>query len=84
MELTKKESREREKHARMWLRLRQDNLLSQVLLADILGISRRTVQAIEGGECIPRFSTQRAFKNHKEKLDRERDRDRRREHGWAA
>jgi DNA-binding XRE family transcriptional regulator len=83
-ELTKKESQERARVARMWLQLRKNNLLSQVRLADILGISRRTVQLIEAGEVSPRFSTQRKFRDYAEKIKREHARESQRESGWAA
>jgi DNA-binding XRE family transcriptional regulator len=82
--LTKAARKERMKRAQQWLRLRQNFLLSQTKLADILGLSRRTVQAVEGGECSPRFSTLAAFRDYSEKLERERKREGRRESGWMA
>jgi DNA-binding XRE family transcriptional regulator len=35
--------------------------MTQKNLAEVCGISRRTIQEIENGRVIPRFSTQRKF-----------------------
>ncbi len=49
------------KIAKDWSKFRQDNNLSQKLLAEVIGISRRTVQNIEAGIIIPQKRTIDAF-----------------------
>lgn len=63
---------ERETRRKEWTRFRKDNLLTQVKLAEVLGISRRTVQFIEAGELTPLASTLRQFRSLKAKYDAER------------
>ena len=55
------EREERTKRAKEWRGFRRHNLMTQKNLAEVCGISRRTIQEIENGRVIPRFSTQRKF-----------------------
>ena len=43
--------------------VRRDNLLNQKELADILDLSRRTIQMIESGSITPHPATLAAFRN---------------------
>jgi DNA-binding XRE family transcriptional regulator len=52
-----------------WRYFRTKNMLTQRRLADILGISRRTVQQIEGGHIDPHSKTLRLFEAFKRKYD---------------
>ena len=52
---------ERLQLARKWRTFRREALLTQVHLAELCRISRRTVQMVESGEITPRVSTQRRF-----------------------
>jgi transcriptional regulator with XRE-family HTH domain len=45
-----------------WKRFREANKLSQKFLAEIIGISRRTIQSIESGKIIPQQRTLDAFR----------------------
>jgi len=45
-----------------WRLLRADRRLTQSKLAHLLGVSLRTVQAVEGAELTPRLDTQRLFR----------------------
>ena len=54
-----------------WQRFRADNKLSQKFLAEIIGISRRTIQSIEAGEIIPQNRTLDAFKELQDKYESE-------------
>ena len=44
---------------------RQDNNLSQKLLAEVIGISRRTIQSVEAGRILPHKQTLDAFEKLK-------------------
>jgi DNA-binding XRE family transcriptional regulator len=44
-----------------WRKFRKDHLFTQVKLAEVLGLCRRTVQLIEKGKVTPLPSTQRLF-----------------------
>jgi len=57
--------------ARTWFRFRQANKLSQNLLAEITGVSRRTIQSIESGKIIPQSATIKAFEELKAKYEAE-------------
>ncbi len=47
--------------ASQWKRFRSANSLSQKFLAEIVGVSRRTIQSIESGKIIPQQRTLDAF-----------------------
>ncbi len=67
-----KELKEREERASEWLALRRDFLYTQRWLADMLCLSRRTVQQVEACRVSPRMTTLRRFRNLKLKHERER------------
>jgi DNA-binding XRE family transcriptional regulator len=48
--------------ARKWREFRKRNLMTQRNLAELSGISRRTIQMIEGAAIVPRATTQRRFR----------------------
>ena len=50
---------------------RTQNNLSQKLFAEVIGISRRTVQSIEAARIIPQKKTLEAFNKLKEKYEAE-------------
>jgi DNA-binding XRE family transcriptional regulator len=56
-----RERKERMQLARMCRRFRKRNLMTQRNLAELSGISRRTIQMIEGAAIVPRVTTQRRF-----------------------
>jgi len=63
-ELDASERRAREERmqlARKWREFRKRNLMTQRNLAELSGISRRTIQMIECGAITPRVGTQRRF-----------------------
>jgi transcriptional regulator with XRE-family HTH domain len=64
---------ERESRKQEWRRFRKENLLTQIRLAEVLGISRRTVQLIEAGRVTPFPGTLRKFLALKAKYEHERD-----------
>ena len=47
--------------ANEWIDFRKDNLFTQIRLAEVLGLSRRTVQMIEAGKITPHPNTLRLF-----------------------
>lgn len=49
------------------VRFRKDNLMTQKKLADILVLSRRTIQMIESGSISPHPATMQAWANLKHK-----------------
>jgi len=53
--------------ASQWKRFRSANSLSQKFLAEIVGVSRRTIQSIESGKIIPQQRTLDAFEGLKGK-----------------
>ena len=55
------EQRQRRRRAAHWKLFRKNNLLTQKKLAEVVGISRRTVQLIEGGYITPQMQTLRRF-----------------------
>lgn len=63
-------AKEKEQRAEQWLGLRQKFLLTQIKMAELSGISRRTVQLVEsaGLKGAPRFSTLRRFLDLKKRL----------------
>jgi len=66
---TEEDLEERQVRRREWIRFRKDNLLTQVKLAEVLGISRRTVQFVESAELTPLQSTLRRFRTLKAKYE---------------
>jgi predicted transcriptional regulator len=52
---------ERRVRKQEWLKFRKDYLFTQVKLAEVLGISRRSVQKIEACICTPLPGTLRKF-----------------------
>jgi DNA-binding XRE family transcriptional regulator len=50
---------------------RDQNNLSQKLLAEVIGISRRTIQSIEAGTILPHRATLEAFNKLREKYKAE-------------
>lgn len=67
------EKRERKDRAHEWKGFRKARLFTQIRLADVLGISRRTVQQIEAGKVAPHPSTLGKFIGLKEKHKVHRD-----------
>lgn len=59
--LKRREREERAQRAKELRTFRQRNLMSQRNLAELSGISRRTIQQIENATIIPSFNTQRRF-----------------------
>jgi DNA-binding XRE family transcriptional regulator len=57
---------ERRLRAKVWRKFREDFLITQTRLADVLGISRRTVQQIEAGNVTPHGETLRRFAAHRQ------------------
>ena len=51
---------------------RQDNNLSQKLLAEVIGISRRTIQSIEAARRLPHAATLKKFNELRLKYQAER------------
>ena len=52
---------ERNKRAEEWKSFRKDNLITQRKLADLIEVSRRTIQQIEAGTISPHKSTLNQF-----------------------
>ena len=69
---TEEDLLERRTRREEWLKFRKDNLFTQVILAEILEISRRKVQFIEAAELTPLMSTLRKFRALKAKYDAEK------------
>lgn len=59
------ELRERKQRAVAWKKFRRDYLFTQRKLAEMVGVSRRTVQLIEAGKLTPRPSTLRLFATYR-------------------
>jgi DNA-binding XRE family transcriptional regulator len=53
--------KEREKLAHEVLDFRRRYLLSQIRMAEVMKVSRRTVQMIEAGQVLPHMVTRRKF-----------------------
>ena len=58
---------EMQRLAVQFAKFREDNHLSQKLLAEVIGISRRTIQSIEAGSILPHKATLDAFEKLREK-----------------
>jgi len=66
--MTAAEKKEAMARAVSWVKFREANKLSQRFLAEIIGISRRTIQGIEAGILAhPHPSTLKAFADLREK-----------------
>jgi DNA-binding XRE family transcriptional regulator len=59
--MTKEEENRRKARAKLWTEFRADFLLTQSQLAELLGISRRTVQYVEDAEVTPNKRVQSLF-----------------------
>jgi len=57
--------------ASQWRRFRAANALSQKFLAEIVNVSRRTIQSIESGRIIPQQRTMDAFNSLRLKYEAE-------------
>jgi transcriptional regulator with XRE-family HTH domain len=60
-ELNSNVKKEMQTIAKAWKRFREANKLSQKFLAEIIGVSRRTIQSIESGAIIPQAGTIQKF-----------------------
>lgn len=58
---TPEDIEKRKKIAKEWADFRYGHLFTQKKLAEILGISRRTVQMIEAGQVTPHGNTAKQF-----------------------
>jgi DNA-binding XRE family transcriptional regulator len=65
----KEDAKERKKRANEWRMFRRNNLFTQKRLAEIVGVSRRTIQQIENMHITPRPQTLRRFIDLKKKHD---------------
>ncbi len=70
-ELNSSVKKEMKTIASQWKRFRESNKLSQKFLAEIIGISRRTIQSIESGKIIPQQRTIDAFEALRVKYEAE-------------
>lgn len=59
--MTKEDLNRRKSRAKLWKEFRSENLLTQTALAELLGISRRSVQYTERAEIAPHKETDRRF-----------------------
>lgn len=66
---TPRDLKERKQRALLWKGFRRDNLFTQGKLAQVLRISRRTVQQIEAARVTPHPGTIRVFAVLKRKYD---------------
>jgi len=67
--LSSDELKRREKLAMEWKLFRRNNLFTQKKLAEVMGVSRRTIQQIEGARVTPHPDTVREFLKLKSKYD---------------
>jgi DNA-binding XRE family transcriptional regulator len=58
---TEEDMKERDARREEWRKFRKDHLFTQVKLAEVLDLSRRTVQLIEAGKVSPFPDTLRKF-----------------------
>ena len=58
---TEEDLKDREDRRQEWKKFRKDRLFTQTKLAEVLGLSRRTVQLIEAGKVSPFPDTLRKF-----------------------
>lgn len=66
----KQVQKERRERAAVWVEFRKKNLLTQVMLADLLAISRRTVQMVETARVSPHPGVLSRFRTLQQKYDR--------------
>jgi DNA-binding XRE family transcriptional regulator len=59
--------RQRKKRANDWKLFRRNNFFTQKQLAEVIGVSRRTIQQVEGAHITPRDLTLRRFAVFKQK-----------------
>lgn len=59
--LTSSDTKAMQSTAKEWKKFREDNKLSQKFLAEVVGISRRTIQSVEAGLILPQKRTMDAF-----------------------
>ena len=69
--LTEDEKKDAIERAVLWQQFRTDNKLSQRFLAELIGISRRTIQQIEAALVIPHRGTIKAFEELQKKYEAE-------------
>jgi len=69
--LTEDEKKDAIERAVLWQQFRTDNKLSQRFLAELIGISRRTIQKIEAALVIPHRGTIKAFEELQKKYEAE-------------
>ena len=58
---TKQDLEDRVTRAKEWREWMKANLFTEKKLADVTGISRRTIQMIKAGKVTPHFNTLRTF-----------------------
>ena len=63
----KAEMKMREQRKQEWVKFRKDNLITQIKFADLLGVSRRTIQMVERNRVSPYPVTLRKFEALKTK-----------------
>lgn len=64
--------KERNRRAKEWREFRKENLMTQQMLADTIGISRRTVQMVETAGVTPHAGVLSRFKTLQQKYAREK------------
>ena len=69
---TEEDLNERQVRRQEWVKFRKEHLFTQVKLAEVMGINRRTVQFIEAGQLTPLPGTMRKFNSLKAKYEQER------------
>jgi DNA-binding XRE family transcriptional regulator len=70
-ELNSNVKKEMKSIASQWKRFRESNKLSQKFLAEIVDVSRRTIQSIESGAIIPQAGTIQKFDSLRAKYEAE-------------
>lgn len=68
---TEEDLKDRGVRSQEWRKFRKDHLFTQIKLAEVLGLSRRTVQLIETGKVDPFPNTLRKFLALKAKYSNE-------------
>jgi DNA-binding XRE family transcriptional regulator len=67
--MSKEDAEQRQQRAEEWKMFRRNNLFTQKRLAEVVGISRRTIQLVEYGAITPQPQTLRRFIKLKRKYD---------------
>ena len=70
---TSEDLERRKETAQDWKLFRKNNFFTQRRLAEIIGISRRTVQLVEGEYVTPHMETMHRFMVFRKKYDRSAD-----------